>query len=231
MTYLPSTSGHDRARGAWLAPGAAFYSKPILALYDINVLGFSNAFVWKCPTRLIVDHYNAHVTGRHLDVGVGTGYFLDHCTFPVRHPSLTLMDLNPNSLSMAAQRVRRYHPLAVLADVAAPVRPPTTPFDSIGLGYLLHCLPGTMHDKVATIDHLAALLNPGGVLFGTTILGTGVPHTQLARRFLRFYNHRGVFSNRNDSRQALIEVLAARFRPTSVHVRVEGSVALFAARC
>ncbi len=214
--------------GAKSAAGASIYSKPVLALYDVTVLGFSNAFIWRCPTRLIVEHYNRHVSNRHLDVGVGTGYFLDHCTFPTPTPSLTLMDLNPNSLTAAARRVRRYHPTTVLADVTVPMHAPTVPFDSIGIGYLLHCLPGAMRDKAAAIGHLAALLNPGGVLFGTTILGRGIQHSPLARVALCHYNQQGVFSNMDDSARGLNDALARHFGMVSVHV--VGCVAFFAAR-
>jgi len=194
----------------------------------VTCLGFSNTFIWKCPTRLIVEHYNGHVSNRHLDVGVGTGYFLDHCAFPTPAPFLTLMDLNPNSLAAAARRVRRYQPTILLADVTAPVHAPTAPFDSIGIGYLLHCLPGPMRHKAAAIGHLAALLNPGGVLFGTTILGQGVRHGPLARIALRHYNQHGVFSNMDDSAQGLAEALARHFG--AVSVQVVGSVAFFSAR-
>jgi len=214
--------------GADLAPGARLYSPPILAVYDLGVLGFSNSVVWRCPTRLILDHYNAHVSDRHLDVGVGTGYFLDHCIFPARDPALTLMDLNPHSLTMATRRVRRYHPTSLLADVTILARPRTASFDSIGINYLLHCLPGPMSDKGAAIGHLATLLKPGGVLFGTTILGQGAQHGRLARAFLRIYNQRGVFGNTDDSVQGLTDALAPHFSMVSVYV--VGSVAFFAAR-
>ncbi len=216
------------ASGGRSAAGASIYSKPVLALYDVTVLGFSNTFIWTCPTRLIVEHYNKHISNRHLDVGVGTGYFLDLCTFPTPTPFLTLMDLNPNSLAAAARRVRRYQPTTLLADVTAPVRASMAPFDSIGIGYLLHCLPGPMHHKAAAIGHLAALLNPGGMLFGTTILGQGVRHGPLARIALRHYNQHGVFSNMDDSAQTLTDTLTRHFGAVSVHV--VGCVAFFSAR-
>ncbi len=57
--------------------GAAVYTPLSLALYDLVVLGFSNFFVWRCSSRLILDFYNQHISDKHLDIGVGTGYFLD----------------------------------------------------------------------------------------------------------------------------------------------------------
>jgi hypothetical protein len=70
------------------AAGAAIYSKLFLSVYDFYVLGFSNSFVWQCPSRLILAFYNEHISGKQLDVGVGTGYFLDKCQFPVPIPRL-----------------------------------------------------------------------------------------------------------------------------------------------
>src|SRR6266542_330439 len=46
--------------------GAAVYSRPILALYDLGALGLANAFVWKCPTRALRDLYDANVSASHL---------------------------------------------------------------------------------------------------------------------------------------------------------------------
>lgn len=68
--------------------GQAVYTKRTLALYDILVLGISNRLIWKCPTARLVDHYNTHLTANHLDVGVGTGYFLDRCRFPSATPQI-----------------------------------------------------------------------------------------------------------------------------------------------
>lgn len=58
------------------AKGAAAYTRTSLAVYDLFVLGFSNSFAWKCPSRVILEFNNRHVSDRHLDVGIGTGYFL-----------------------------------------------------------------------------------------------------------------------------------------------------------
>lgn len=62
-----------------IAAGHAIYTKRTLQVYNFVVLGISNYFIWKCPTKHIVAHYNRNVSANHLDVGVGTGYFLKHC--------------------------------------------------------------------------------------------------------------------------------------------------------
>ena len=100
--------------------GQAVYSRAVLAVYDVGVLWFSNRFVWRCPSRHMRALYDRHAGARHLDVGVGTGYFLDHCRFPSPDPQITLLDLNENSLAAAAKRIRRYSPQAVRGNVLEP---------------------------------------------------------------------------------------------------------------
>ena len=90
--------------------GQAVYSKSMLAIYDWLVLRFSNRLIWKCPSKQILALYDRHVTANHLDVGVGSGYFLDRCRFPTDRPRLGLMDLNPNCLDATANRAARYQP-------------------------------------------------------------------------------------------------------------------------
>jgi len=207
------------------AVGAAVYSKGTLLIYDFFVVGLSNAFAWKCPSRVLLDFYNEHVSGNHLDVGVGTGYFLDKCRFPSPDPRIVLVDLNRNSLQMASQRLSRYRPESCLANIMEPLEIGGPQFDSIGLGYLLHCLPGAMVGKRVAFANLRPVLNAGGIVFGTTILGNGVKQNLLARTLLMAYNARGIFSNTADNYSDLETILQESFQDYSI--KIEGCVALF----
>jgi hypothetical protein len=212
-----------------VAAGAAIYSKPFLSVYDLYVLGFSNTFVWQCPSRLILDFYNAHVSGKHLDVGAGTGYFLDKCKFPTHHPTIVLADINTNCLQTTAKRLQRYRPTTHLANVLEPLQIGAADFDSIALNYLLHCLPGNLLSKGAAFRNLKPLLNShGGVIFGTTILGAGIKRNFLADILIQAYNSKGIFSNLNDNSDDLESVLRDNFRDFSI--RIVGCVAFFVGR-
>jgi SAM-dependent methyltransferase len=208
--------------------GQAVYTRPILATYDFFVLGVSNRFLWKCPTPRLLNHYNRHITPNHLDVGVGTGYFLDRCQFPTPAPRVALMDLNPDSLESASDRIARYKPEIYHQNVLEPVSPDIEPFDSIGINYLLHCLPGTIESKSVVFDHLKALMKPNGVFFGSTLLQGDVPRNRLAKGLMDVYNRKGIFSNRFDDLEGLERLLHARFR--SVSLEVVGCAALFSGR-
>ncbi len=211
-----------------MAAGASIYSKPILSVYDLYVLGFSNRFVWQCPTRLILDFYNQHMSARHLDVGVGTGYFLDKCQFPAYPPALALLDFNLTSLQVTAKRLQRYRPMTYRADVLGPLQIEPASFDSIALNYVLHCLPGTMLSKGQVFGNLKPLLAEGGRIFGTTVLGKGIRRNWLAKVHMRMYNARGIFCSADDTVEDLESVLQDNFNEYSI--RLMGCVAFFAGR-
>jgi hypothetical protein len=208
--------------------GAAVYTPAALAFYDWFVLGFSNSLVWRCSSQAILDFYNQHISDHHLDIGVGTGYFLDRCRFPSSSPKIALFDLNPNSLAKTARRLRRYSPSSHLGNVLQPIEIGRSGFDSVGLNYLLHCLPGTLVSKGIVFQHVQPLLRDGGVVFGTTILGKDVEHNFLSARLMKIYNARGIFCNLSDRRQDLEAALKEHFGEYTI--RVQGCVALFTAK-
>ncbi len=213
---------------AQIAAGQAVYTPRTLRAYDLVVLGVSNRLIWKCPTSRLLDHYNTHVTDNHLDVGVGSGYFPDRCRFPSPTPRVGLMDLNADALAFAAARIERYDPETYRCDILQPLSLDCEKFDSIAVNYVLHCLPGNMATKAVTFDHLAELLTPGGVLFGSTLLHRGVRRGWLARRLMAFYNRKGIFSNADDRLEDLEASLQRRGLQTQVEV--VGCAALFAIR-
>ena len=208
--------------------GQAVYTRRTLQAYDLVVLGLSNRCIWNCPTSRLVAHYDRHISANHLDVGVGTGYFLDHCRFPSARPRIALLDLNQATLDFAAHRIARYTPERYRASVLEPLPPDVPKFDSVGLNYLLHCVPGTIESKAAAFDHLQALMNPGAVIFGSTLLQGGVRRSWAARRLMALYNRKGIFHNEADHLEGLTQALHARFN--KVEVETTGCAALFSAR-
>lgn len=209
------------------SPVRAVRNKPVIPIYDLSVLWFSNTFVWRCPTRTLLACYNRHVTTRHLDVGVGSGYYLDKCRFPTATPSIALLDINATNLQRTARRLARYQPRCYQGNALEPWLLDER-VDSVAINYLLHCLPGPLTAKAVVFEHLKPWLNPGGLVFGATILGRGVAHGPLAPFFLRTYNTGGIFGNADDDPQTLQCLLQAHFR--EVTFKIVGSVALFSGR-
>ncbi|MER0236677.1 class I SAM-dependent methyltransferase [Fulvimarina sp. MAC8] len=209
-------------------PGQAVYNRATLAAYDAVVLGLSNHAIWKCPTRRIQALYDRHVSERHLDVGVGTGWYIGHLKTPPEALRLTLLDLNDKSLQAASRRLSRYQPRCVKADVLAPIDLGPERFASVSMTYLLHCLPGDLPAKSRCFDAVIPYLEPGGTLFGATLLSQGIERSAAARALMGFYNRKGIFSNEADSLVDLDRELRQRF--SDVAIEVVGCAALFSAR-
>lgn len=211
-----------------VAASVSIYTKFVLFFYDPLVMLFENRLVWKCPTGTILDFYNSHVSGKHLDVGVGTGYFLDRCRFPVENPVIHLADLSPHSLAKTAARIRRYRPVTHRWNILDPITFELPTFDSICVSNVLHCIPGSMPEKEPVFINLKKFLNPGGTLFGLTILGGMERVGFLYALFNRMYNRIAAFSNRNDSAAGLESIISKHFN--EYEITVAGSVAFFSCR-
>ena len=221
MTKIRHSSEQD------VIDGQAVYSKKILSVYDLYVLGLSNHLIWRCPTKALRRLYNQSLSDRHLDVGVGTDYFLDRCHFPAPTPYVALVDLNKNSLDATALRIRRYQPSTFVRNILEPIELPETHFRSIAINYLLHCIPGSISEKAVVFDHLLPHLQDGCVLFGSTILHKGVRRGFLAKKLMATYNNKGIFHNTKDSLEDLEQALSSRF--SRYDIEVKGVVAIFKA--
>ncbi|MCJ1456665.1 hypothetical protein MMC28_007027 [Mycoblastus sanguinarius] len=110
-------------------------------IYDIYVLGISNTFIWCCSTsEYLLPFFKSRIQARkHLDIGVGTGYYLAHSDLGFSSSTtaegtdvadITLCDLSPDSLRTAAGNLRAAVPgirvRMVLHDIEKPL-PKSTP--------------------------------------------------------------------------------------------------------
>lgn len=208
--------------------GQAIYRRSFLTIYDALTYDFNYPVLWRCSKARLADLYAANVSPRHLDVGVATGRLLDECRFPTSDPQITLMDLNANSLATASRRLRRYEPRTVQADALEPW--PLEPgfFESVAMTNLLHCLPGAIPEKRAVFEHASAVLTPGGVCFGATILGTPSRHTRVSRPVVSLNNRFGVLSNLDDHVDDLDAALSSAFGRS--RISVVGAIAFFTAQ-
>ena len=208
-----------------IAKAHAIYTPLSLSFYDVAVHGLSNRFAWKCPTSKLVELYRRHLSGNHLEAAVGTGLFLERAGRSFDR--LVLLDINTNCLEMAAGRLHRFLPDCRQTNLLSPLSLGLGPFDSVGLTYVLHCLPGSMSEKLVAVDHLKPSMAKGATLFGATILGQDIRPNAPARALLRAYNRQGVFNNLEDNLGTLREGLESRF--AQVEIAQHGLVALFSA--
>lgn len=217
---VPFATVEDRGQPAFTRAG--------LAHYDLLVLRALCPWVWRCPNERILAAYRRHLSNNHLEVGVGTGYFLHRARFSVGAPRVALLDLNTHCLARTARRVARYHPKVHQADVLQPIALEGPRFDSIALNYVLHCLPAPWPHKGAVFAHLKALLNPGGTLFGATLVQGDVPQSAFSVGVMRWFNARGTLHNQADTQARLVHGLKQHL--DEVQVEQAGCVALFSGR-
>ena len=241
----------EKTMTASLDDGSAVYTPFVLRyLYDIWVLWLSNNYVWKCPTTTVqLPLFKSCMGGRHLDIGVGTGYYpAQSLKAGAKCSDITLLDLNPNSLHVAEQRIletvaphekkkkekeERDGDVRVRSVVASALEPlpldTSEKFNSISVFYLLHCLAGSPEEKSRLFDVVRPHLAADGVFVGTTILGKDVPVSWLGGMLMDNYNNKKrCFHNFEDSQASFEEGLHRNFE--EVESRVVGQVMLFKAR-
>ncbi|WP_340556938.1 class I SAM-dependent methyltransferase [Streptomyces sp. GSL17-111] len=215
---------HDQA----VVDGYAPYHRRALAFYDFFVFRGSAPLFWRCSPRDFEQLYHTSVGAKHVEIGVGTGYLPSRARFPVSNPKITLVDLNPATLDFAASRLRFFETTKVVGNALEPLPVPDGSHDSAALCFLLHCVPGSIRDKGVAIKHAAAAVRPGGTVFGSTVLSSGVPVTRAGRSLMNKLNAKGVFHNDEDSLADLTSQLEQNFSDFDLVTR--GSVALFRAR-
>ncbi|KAL6718613.1 hypothetical protein ACLMJK_002847 [Lecanora helva] len=212
-------------------PGAKAYSNLILYVYDYFVLRFMAFFFWRCSTDAVtLPFFKSHISrrGKHLDIGVGTGWFLEHADLSST-ASITLSDLNANCLEKTKARLNRPDLDCLQHDILEPFPSEVGQFDSISLMYLLHCLPPPQKRKGQVLAMLKSHLKPGGVLFGCTVLGPySGNQTRLSQFALRRINRKGRMGNLDDTEEGFVEVLRKHY--ASVESLVVGSMLFFTAR-
>jgi len=215
---MPSISESD------IDKGQAVYTPMMLKLYNLWVLDISNSWIWRCPKKFQLAQFNQYATVNHLDIGVGTGYYLKKCQWP-DSAKVSIMDLNQHCLDKAKLMLGKQFNQQYTLDIFKGNPKLAKTFDSISMNYLLHCLPGNMATKSMAINNAVSLLKPGGTLFGATILSERDLHTSIGQKLCDFYNKKGIFSNQQDTLINLKSVLAEHL--TDLEVFVIGCVALF----
>ncbi len=209
-----------------LSDPAGIYTSGGLRLYDSIVMGLLADRVWGCPAEHFIDCYREHLRPAHADIGVGTGYCIDQCE-PGPIERLALIDLRQSCLDHCARRLQRFRPETFVRDARMPILIDAHRFDSIGLGGLLHSLPGEMPDKGEVFDAIVPIAAPGAVVFGYTLVRDGAFETLPRRLTHRLLNGLRIIDNDRDHMADLAAELGRRF--TDCRLRLIGNVAFFSA--
>ena len=210
-----------------LPAGATVYTKSSLRFYDFLVHSVSNRLIWRCPAGILIAHSQEHLSSNHLEIGIGTGKLFRKIGRGREFERLVIADVNADCLDAASKNLRSHSPqvwpLNLLELETADAK--FSGFQSIGLNYVLHCLPLTIVEKVDLVcDLMSRYWDPGGVLFGSTIMPDLNPNW-LSKRLMRFYNRKTIFNTQNDSRKEFEELFSKE--KWKISTATKGCVCLF----
>jgi len=209
------------------ADGARIYSRLLLRVYDFLIMGVLSPYVWRCSPAHYHQLYRDLMSPNHADIGVGTGYCLNQCKYVPGKLRLGLFDLQKNCLVHSARRLARFAPETYQCNALEPLPVKCNSFDSIGLGGILHCIPGEMVVKGKVFDSIKSLMKPGAKIFGYTILNQGVEKTFVSCLVYGVLYHLKVINGHHDSVRELSTELRKRF--VRVETKVIGCVGFFSA--
>lgn len=177
-------------------------SKIILNNYDYLVNNINCKYVWKCDQQKIKKLYQKNITKNHLEIGPGTGYFLKDFQFD----NLIIMDINRDVLTES---------LINLKDNAKKITAlnhnifeennmiDLDGVESVGLSYVLHCVPGRLNQSMENMVNNINNSNP--IYFGSTVLPS--KHIDMAMIEIQILNKLGIFNNMNHSEADIEEFL------------------------
>ena len=207
--------------------GQWFFTLMNHTFYDLLVYRIAAPFFWRCKTATVVDNYHRNLSDHHLEIGVGTGFLLHQSEPHDPDFKLSLMDLNQQCLTKSAARLSAYQPRLYRQNVLQPFAGCNEKFQSVGINFVLHCVPGSFKEKGVVFKHIAGVLDEIGVCYGATVLSEGVERKLPARIAMWLLNALRIFHNRDDRLTDLRQALEKEF--DLVEIEIVGSVALWRA--
>ena len=211
--------------------------------YDKLVNNINCKYVWKCSSQHIVNNYRKNVTSRHLEIGPGTGHFLTRQQLASSShiiDYLTLIDINPDILEYSKTILDKEYTTTPIQTINHNIFSNTIPtkyrnsleFNSVGINYVLHCIPGKLENKLDTL--LNNLISSKAsrstdkssfTLFGSTVICDPLHMNTLAEYELMLLNGIGIFHNDNDTFDELSSYLNSNNIPHNLTKK--GYVAIF----
>ena len=191
-----------------------------LFFYDYLVNDLNCSFVWKCSQRNILHNYR-NISDNHIEIGPGTGYFLKNKTFD----TLQLLDINNDILTNASLNLKGNcsQIKSFQHDIFTSSLPQLSKCNSIGLTYVLHCLPGKIENNLDNLIRHIPYKNYN--LYGASVIRDPVEKNSLAEMELFWLNKIGVFNNSNDTYSSLEKYF--KKNNFQYDLKLEGYVAIF----
>lgn len=166
-----------------------------LPFYDALVNKINCHYVWKCNEKHIFEHYLKNIGRNHLEIGPGTGYFLQR-RYPISH--LTLMDINQDTLDYTRDNLKGNYPHISVMEHDIFKKPKRLDrVQSVGINYVLHCVPGRLDTKLESLVKNIHV-DRDTTFFGATVIQDDTNQTFLSKTELYLLNKYKIFHNQND---------------------------------
>lgn len=193
--------------------------------YDKFVNEINCEKVWKCSKKHIINNYNSNINYNHLEIGPGTGMFLKKENLNVNLNKLTLVDINNKILKHSTHNLHSEHSdiNSLVYDLFSYEIPSNIEFNSVGINYVLHCVPGNLQTKLDKL--IGNLGNNKYNLFGASVICDPLHMNPIAEYELMFLNAFGIFNNNNDTYEELNEYL--NNKNYNFSLKKKGYVAIF----
>jgi len=192
-----------------------------LKLYDYLVNDINCSYAWRCHKSNIFENYKNNIKTNHLEIGPGTGYFLKN-NYNIK--KLYLMDINDDTLNFSKSNLSENYQVETINHNIFKDKLEIKDLESIGLNYVLHCVPGRLEDN---IDNLINNLETNNKVnfFGATVVSDKILQNRLSTIELFFLNKYNIFNNEMDISKNLIDYL--KYNQIKFHEKIVGNVLIF----
>ena len=171
--------------------------------YDYFVNNLNCKYVWGCDSQNISYLYKANLTKNHLEIGPGTGFFLKDNNFKNLH----LMDVNNDILFTSKENLKdNCKNISIYNhNIFKEKNRMYMDVQSIGLSYVLHCVPGNLSESLNNLSNNITSDNRVKVFGSTVILNDNKLISNLEINFL---NNFGIFNNKSHNYNDLNEFIS-----------------------
>ena len=206
----------------------SFWRKPnfvssSIKFYDFLVNDLNCRYAWRCHKDNIFKNYQKNLKTDHLEIGPGSGYFLKPEFHQKKINKLFLMDINQPILEASKQNLNKYFTNIQTLNFNIFDKPMNSlKIDSVGINYVLHCVPGSLDQK---LEKLYLNLPKNTNIFGATVISDIDRQTPLSKLELKLLNYKGVFNNDLDFSNNFLDFVSKNRLPYSY--KIIGNVLIF----